>query len=206
MLVESTKGSRNQAQEIYGNLHILRQAMHHSMDPTINIEFSTFLSSHLIQSYHFPKPKTLKLRHKCKKEDDAVRRLFPHSTLQFYNVLHIGRLRISTRSYSHGKTSDDSNVLFLSSGTERFGRICAIFRVDDGEPVLFIAYLLNATPMVCNIDDSPKYEFRGIQVSPKSLWSFVLVEIKGFIEKTVLFEHDNHSNYFFRFPNLVHSS
>ena len=50
--------------------------------------------------------------HQCKKEDTAVRRLFPHSKLQIYNVLYIDRLLRTIRSYSYGKKCDDSNILF----------------------------------------------------------------------------------------------
>ena len=43
ILVRSTKGSRNQAQEIIENLNVLQHATCRSMDYMMNGEFSTFL-------------------------------------------------------------------------------------------------------------------------------------------------------------------
>ena len=156
--------------------------------------------------HYLLKTNDLVLQHKCKKEDTAVRGLFPHSKLQFYNVLYVGRLRLTTRSYSHGKKSDDSNILFRFNGTENFGRIRSIFVADDSQPILYVAHFINSTPLICNIDNSTKYEYSGIQIAMTTTICFLLVEVKDFIEKTVLFEGRNHHHCFFRFPNLIHSS
>jgi len=189
-----------------GNLYLLQRALRHSLDPTIQTDFAAYLSTYLLHFNHHAKQQNFKLRHQHKKEDSAVRRFFPHATLSFYHTLHIDHLRLSTRSYSNKKAADDSNILFLLSGNKYFGRIRSIFTVDGGQPVLLVAYLLNASPLVCLLDGSAKFEYSGIQTALKPNWSSVLINVKDFIEKTVLFESPSCQCCFFRFPNLIHSS
>jgi hypothetical protein len=71
---------------------------------------------------------------------------------------------------------------------------------------LTLAYLLNVSPLVCSLDGSTKFEYSGIQIASTANWSFVLINVKDFIEKTVLFESPDRQCCFFRFPNQVHSS
>ena len=187
------------------NLYLFQQALHHSLDPTIPTHFAAYLSTNLHSDYHH-KQQELKLRHEHKKEDSAVRRFFPNAKLNFFHTLHIDHLRLSTRSYSNKKATDDSNILFLSSGNKCFGCIRSIFTVDGEEPILLVAYLLNASPLVCPFDGSTKFEYSGIYTASKSKWSLVLINVNDFIEKTVFFESPSRQYCFFRFPNLVHSS
>lgn len=73
MLVRATKSVRNQGQEMIGNLCLIQHALRHSLDPTIQTDFATYLSTHL-HSNHHPIQENFKLRHQHKKEDSAVRR------------------------------------------------------------------------------------------------------------------------------------
>ena len=206
MLVRSTKGSRNHGQEMIGNLCLLQHALRHSLDPTIKRDFAVYLSRQFLHSDYHLKQQNFKVSHPHKKEDSGVRHLFPHATLDFYHTLHINHLRLSTRSYSNTKTTDDSNILFLLNGSKCFGRIHSIFTVDDKELLLIVAYLLNTSPLICPLDGSTKYEYSAIQTALSTNWTFVPVNVNDFIEKTVLFEGPNRQYCFFRFPNLVHSS
>jgi len=206
MLIRATKGPKNLGQEMIGNLYVLQHAFRHSLDPTINTDFASFLSTRLLHSYRHLKNQNFKVKHQQKKEDPGVRRLFPGEKLEFYNTLHIDLLRLSTRSYSHNKTTDDSNILFLLNGNMSFGRIRSIFTVNGGEPLLFVAHLLHVSPLIYPLDRSSKFEYSGIHKASTTNWSFLLINIKDFVEKTVLFESPDRQHYFFRFPNLVHSS
>ena len=208
VLVRSTKGSRNQAQEMIENLHVLQHAKRHCMDRTINEDFAQFLSCNLIRSPNLDrlKNKRLILKQKCSKEDSYVRRMFPNSDLRFFQVLYLDELRLSIRSYSHGKTSDDSNILFRTNAIEKFGRIRSIVTVDDQQPILLVACFADASPLVCPIDTAGSFECNTIQVSSSTIWSYTLVDVDDFIEKTVFFESPDRHCSFFRFPNLTYSS
>ncbi|CAF1527503.1 unnamed protein product [Adineta ricciae] len=208
VLVKSTKGPRNQAEEIMQNLHVLQHAKRHCMDPTMSSDFASFLFSTFFHSKLVDDSKRtrLLLKHKCSKEDASVRLLFPSAQLDFFDVIYLDDCRLSTRSYSHGKTSDDSNILFRLNGTEQFGRIRAIFTLNRSQPMIFVAHFLNNSPLVCPLDQSQKIEFPGIQFSSSVRWSYILIDIDDFIEKTVYFESAGAGVSFCRFPNLTHSS
>ena len=187
MLVRSTQGFRNQAHEMSKNLNIFQHAIRHSNTSTVNTDLAAFLSSKLIPFHHFPNHEDLRVHHNCKKEDSAVRALFPQSNLQYFSVLHIRGTCLTTRAYAHGKTSDDSNILFPLNGIKSFCRIRSIFTVNGGSPIVFVANLLNVTPLVYCIDSSTTYEYPGIQMASKYISSFVLVDVKNFIEKPDFF-------------------
>ena len=148
----------------------------------------------------------LVLKHRCKTLDAHVKRLFSNHDLQCYNVLYIGNVRLTTHSYSDGKTADDSSILFHLNGNQRFGRIQSIFTADNANPILFVAHLTDQKPLVCPLDDSHNVEFTAIQISTTTNWSYICVEIDDFIEKTTFFDTDDHQSCFCRFPTLTHSS
>lgn len=207
ILVRSTKGSRNQAQEIIENLNVLQHATRQSMDPLMNGEFSAFLSQlGNIRSADRAEKGRLVLKHKCEKPDPHIQRLFPNHGVQRYNVLYIDHIRLSTFAYSEGKTTDDSNIVFRLHGNERFGRICSIFTSFGEQPTLFVAHLTDESPLVCPLDDQHNIECSFIQTSPTTNWSYVCVDIHDFIEKTTFYQTDDHHSCFCRFPNLTHSS
>jgi hypothetical protein len=197
---------RNQAQEIINNLHIIQYALRHSTDPTMNAGLSQCLRSYLSDRRDEKSNNRVQAHHIQKKEDACVRRLFPDSNIKYFQSLHIGRCRLSTRAYAHGKTTDDSNIVFNLNGNEQFGRIRSIIRVDSNEPLLFVAQLSDTLPLVCSIDDLEDHTYSRIQISSHNRWSFVLVEVKDFIEKSALYESPDGRCYFFRFPNLTHCS
>ena len=207
IMVRSTKGSRNQAQEIIENLNVLQHATRKSMDPMMNEEFSAFLLQlGNIRSTDRVEKGRLVLKHKCEHPDPHIQLLFPNHDVQGYNVLFIDHVRLSTFAYSKGKTTDDSNILFRLNGDERFGRICSIFTMFGEQPTLFVAHLTDGSPLVCRLYDQRNIECSFIQTSPTTNWSYVCVEIHDFIEKTSFYESDERHSRFCRFPNLTHSS
>ena len=207
VLVRLTKGARNQAQEIIQNLHVLQNAKRHCMDPAMNPEFASFLACNFIH------PKTVRhsagtrllLKNRCVNDDASVRLLFPSARLDFFKVLYLNDCRLCTSSYSHGKTTDDSNILFPLNGNERFGRIRAIFTINGGHPMLFVAHLGGGLPLVCALEQS-HVEFPGIRIASSTEWSYTLTDIDAFLEKTVYWEDLHGNSSFYRFPNLIHSS
>ena len=144
--MRSTRGSRNQAQEMIENLHVLQYAKRHCMDRTINEDFAQFLSCNLIRLANLGRLKNKRsiLKQNCSKEDSYVSRIFPNSDLRFFQVLYLDELRLFIRSYSHGKTSDDSNILFRTNAIEKFGRIRSIVIVNDQHSILFVACFADA--------------------------------------------------------------
>ena len=207
-LVRSTKGSRNHAQEMIENLHVLQHAKRHSMDRTMSTDFASFLSTRLrgLNINNSSNNQCLVLKHKCTQEDQCLRRIFPNAALDFYQVLYLGDTRLTIRSYSHRKTSDDSNILFRMNGSEKFGRIRSIVYVNGASPIFYVAHLRDGSPLVCPIDASSNFEFTMIQISPSTTWSYTLMNVDDFIEKTVFFESPDRRSCFYRFPNLCHSS
>jgi hypothetical protein len=176
------------------------------MDPSMPIEMALFFASRLTGRLRIKSNKHMQAHHKATKEDPPVRVLFPHAHLEFYQTLTIGRLRLCTQLYSQSKVADDSNIVFSLNGNETFGRIRSIVSVDGGEPLLFVTHLRNVLPLVCPIDDVEDYAYTHIRISADQHWSFVLVEVKDFVEKSVFYRSPNGQCVFFRFPNLTHCS
>lgn len=206
MLTRATRGVRNQAQEMINNLRIIQHPLRHSVDPTMNTELAYFVQSRLTDRRRSKFSKQVQTHHKVRTEDASVRRLFPHALINYYQTLNLGRVRLCTRSYSHEKIADDSNIVFRLNGNEKFGRIRAIVTVDGRQPLMFVAHLSNVLPLVCRIDTSETFSYPGIQTGLDLHWSFVLINIDDFVEKCVYFERSNSCCTFFRFPNLTHCS
>ena len=206
MLTRATRGVRNQAQEMINNLHMIQHALRHSTDPTMNTDLAHFVESRLTDRHRRKVSKHVQTHHKLRIEDASVRRLFPRALIDYYQTLYLGRVRLCTRSYSHVKIADDSNIVFRLNGHEKFGRIRAIITVDGGEPLLFVAHLSNVVPLVCRIDASETFNYPDIQIGLDQHWSFVLIDVDDFVEKSVLFENPDSCCSFFRFPNLTDCS
>ena len=206
MLTRAIRGVRNQAQEMIINLHIIQHALRHSIDPTMNADLAYFVESRLTDRRRSKVNKHVQTHHKLRIEDASVRRLFPHALIDYYQTLNLGRVRLRTRSYSHTKIADDSNIVFRLNGNEKFGRIRAIITVDGGEPLLFVAHLPNVLPLVCRIDTSETFTYPAIQTGLDLQWSFVLIDVYDFVEKSVFFESPHSCCSFSRFPNLTHCS
>ena len=206
MLTRATRGVRNQAKEMINNLQIIQCALRHSMDPTMNSEFALFFTSRMTDRRRWKFGRRVEAHHLCNKEDSAVRLLFPHADIKFYQALNIGHIRLCTRCYSSAKIADDSNIIFRLNDNETFGRIRSILTVDGGEPLLFVVHLSRVSPLACSIDEFENFTYTRIQVSSDMNWSYVLIEAKDFVEKSVLYESLNGHCFFFRFPNLTHCS
>ncbi|CAF3331406.1 unnamed protein product [Rotaria socialis] len=53
------------------------------------------------------------LGHLRKEDDSVVRLLFPFAHIKYYQTVHVGRIRLCTRTYAEGKVADDSNIIFI---------------------------------------------------------------------------------------------
>ncbi|CAM2716170.1 unnamed protein product [Rotaria socialis] len=87
------------------------------------------------------------LGHLRKEDDSVVRLLFPFAHIKYYQTVHVGRIRLCTRTYAEGKVADDSNIIFIFDNVQYPGKIRSIFTIDDGEPHLLVAYIANLTPL-----------------------------------------------------------
>ena len=94
------------------NLHIVQHALRHSNDRTMNTDLAYFVQNRLVDRRHIKAHNHMQLQHKSRVEDASVRRLFPLSNIAYYQSLNIGHIRLCTRSYSHAKYADDSNIIF----------------------------------------------------------------------------------------------
>ena len=205
--MKTTKGSRNQAQEIIENLSVIQHAKRHLFDPLMNNSFRAYLRANSSVTLDPPQTdRTFVLRNQCSEEDADVRRLFPHDNIQFFNVLYLKKTRLCTLAYGRGKTTDDSNILFRLNGRNRFGRIRTIFRIDDDLPVLFVTNFVNGSPLICSLDNNHKMEYPDIQIAAAVNWSNVCIDIDDFVEKTTFYETSGQESCFCRFPTLIHSS
>jgi hypothetical protein len=172
----------------------------------MNTDFANYLSNRFMHHYPTGGLQNCQLRHVSKNEDQLVRLLFPLAELKFYQTLHIGRVRLTIRSYSEGKVADDSNIIFLLHGIEHPGKIRSIFTIDDGEPYLLVAYITNLTPLTCEIDENENFVYPNICFSSSSKWDYVPIEVTDFIEKNVYFRSPTGMSYFLRHPTLEHCS
>jgi hypothetical protein len=105
----------------------------------MNTDFANYLSSRFTGNQLNDTLQVCRLRHETKGEDQLVRLLFPFTKVKYYQIVHVGKNRLSTRSYAEGKTADDSNIIFLLDGMEYPGRIRSIFTVDDAVPLRLVA-------------------------------------------------------------------
>ncbi|CAF4169948.1 unnamed protein product [Rotaria magnacalcarata] len=145
-------------------------------------------------------------RHPSKNPDELVRVFFPHSKVNFYQTLHIGKLRLCTRSYATNKIADDSNIIFLLDGIEYSSRIRAIFTLDNDEPYLLVAYLRDLNPLTYAINVNENVAYPNILYTSTSKWNFTPIEVNDFIEKSAFFRSTAGISYFLRFPTLEHCS
>ncbi|CAF4340227.1 unnamed protein product [Rotaria magnacalcarata] len=145
-------------------------------------------------------------RHPSINPDELVRVFFPHSKINFYQTLHIGKLRLCTQSYATNKIADDSNIIFLPDGIEYSSRIRAIFTLDNDEPYLLVAYLRDLNPLTCAINVNENFAYPNILYTSTSKWNFTPIEVKDFIENSTFFRSTAGISYFLRFPTLQHCS
>jgi hypothetical protein len=105
----------------------------------MNTDFANYLSSRFTGNQLNDTLQVCRLRHETKGEDQLVRLLFPFTKVKYYQTVHVGKIRLSTRSYAEGEIADDSNIIFLLDGMEYPGRIRSIFTVDDAVPLRLVA-------------------------------------------------------------------
>ncbi|CAF4467278.1 unnamed protein product [Rotaria magnacalcarata] len=129
-----------------------------------------------------------------------------HCVQVVQSVLHIGDTVDDFGPMTNYTTFQFENDLGKFNGTCNFGRIRSIVTIDEAQPISYVAQLQNVLPLICSLDESIKYEFSGIQIAPKVLSSFILIDVDDIIEKTVLFESPTLATCVYRFPNLIHSS
>ena len=124
LLMRTSKSTRRHAQELITNLHLMQAACWHFKDlPVFNTATAIYLFSSFVNRHSNNGQQKYKLRHQCTILDTIVHVFFPQSNINTYQTLHIGKLRLCTRSCSEKKLADDSNILFLLNGAMYPGRI-----------------------------------------------------------------------------------
>ena len=162
--------------------------------------------SQLGYSYSGSKNLDIRVSHPTTRIDRLASLYFPAGKISFYNTIHIGRLRLCTRTYGENKVADDSNILFILNGNEYPGRIRSVCTIDDGEPFLIVGYLSNLTPFSCEMNDNKIFHYPNIKRSTDRDWLFVPIPIKDFVEKIVFYTDEGGVCHFLRFPTLQHCS
>ncbi len=172
----------------------------------MNTDFANYLSSRFAGNQSNDSLQVCRLRHESKRDDQLVRLIFPFTKIKYYQTVHVGKIRLSTRSYAERKIADDSNIIFLLDGIEHPGRIRSIFTIDDGAPLLLVAYITNLTPLTCEIDENENFVYPNILFTATTVWNYAPIEMKHFIEKSVFFQSPRGVSHFMRYPTLDHCS
>ncbi|CAF1484871.1 unnamed protein product [Adineta steineri] len=207
LLTRITKGTRRHAQEIINNLHIIQEAYCHLNDLALtHNDFGEYLSSRFTNYKVNNLSQDCRLGHASKKEDSLVQLLFPLTKVKCYQTIHLGKLRLCTRTYAEGKVADDSNIIFVLDRVQRPGKIRAIFTIDDGEPHLLMAYITVLSPFTCQIDENENFTYHNILSSTNSTWQYVPIRLEAFVEKSIFFRSVGGVSYFLRQPTLDHCS
>jgi len=187
-------------------LHLLQAAIVHLNQSSLNFNLTQFLSSHL--NYSMSKPDmTIRLSHETKQQHPLPPIFFPQAVIKYFDVLYIGHMRIWTTQYAKQKKADDSSIIFQLNNISTFGRVCSIFSVKDGQPLLLVNYLEKTEPLRCHISSNTlNFHYEHIRCGDNSTEKSCLIEISDFIEKCVYFQPSKNISYFYRFPTLLHSS
>ncbi|CAF4363060.1 unnamed protein product [Rotaria socialis] len=148
LLTRITKSTRRHAQELIGNLHLIQEAYCHLNNFNfMNSNFANYLFTRFACHRKSDDSTHCQLGHLRKEDDSVVRLLFPFAHIKYYQTVHVGRIRLCTRTYAEGKVADDSNIIFIFDNVQYPGKIRSIFTIDDGEPHLLVAYIANLTPL-----------------------------------------------------------
>ena len=207
LLTRINQSTRRHAQELIGNLHLIQEAYCHVKVFTyMNTDFANYISSRFTGNPLDGSLQVYRLGHQSKSDDELVRLLFPFTTIKYYQTVHLGKIRLSTRSYAEGKNADDSNIIFLLDGVEYPGRIRSIFTIDDDTPLLLVAYITNLTPLTCEIEQNEECIYPNILSTSTTEWKYAPIEMKHFIEKSVFFRSPRGVSHFMRYPTLDHCS
>ncbi|CAF1058031.1 unnamed protein product [Rotaria magnacalcarata] len=172
----------------------------------MNSNFANYLFNRFACHRKSDDSKHYQLGHLRKEDDSLVRLLFPFTQIKYYQTVYVGRIRLCTRTYAEGKVADDSNIIFIFDNVQYPGKIRSIFTIDDGEPHLLVAYIANLTPLTCEIDDTENFVYDNILFATTTKWSYVPIEVKAFVEKSIFFRSSAGISYFFRQPTLDHCS
>jgi len=172
----------------------------------MNTDFANYLASRFTDNRSNDGLQVYRLRHESKSDDQIVRLLFPLTKIKYYQIVLIGKTKLCTRSYAEAKIADDSNIIFLLDGMEYPRRIHSIFTVDDGPPLLVVAYITNLTPLTCEIDENEKFVYPNILFTATTAWNYAPIEMKHFIEKSVFFQSPRGVSHSMRYPTRDHCS
>jgi hypothetical protein len=128
ILVRSTKGSRNQAQEMIENLHVLQHAKRHCMNRTINEDFAQFLSCNLIRSPNLDRPKNKRLILKTnapKKTHMYVVCFLPQTfdSSKFYILMNYVYPSVLTHMVKHPTTPISCSAIMPSRSSDEFDQL-----------------------------------------------------------------------------------
>ncbi|CAF4736631.1 unnamed protein product [Rotaria socialis] len=114
LLTRITKSTRRHAQELIGNLHLIQEAYCHLNNFNfMNSNFANYLFTRFACHRKSDDSTHCQLGHLRKEDDSVVRLLFPFAHIKYYQTVHVGRIRLCTRTYAEGKVADDSNIIFI---------------------------------------------------------------------------------------------
>ncbi|CAF2064235.1 unnamed protein product [Rotaria magnacalcarata] len=100
----------------------------------MNSNFANYLFNQFACHRKNDGSKHCQLGHLRQEDDSLVRLLFPFTQIKYYQIAHVGRIRLCTRNYTEGKVADDSNIMFIFDNVQHPGKNRSNFPIDDGEP------------------------------------------------------------------------
>jgi hypothetical protein len=182
------RSARRHAQELIDNLHLIREAYFHLNDlASMNTDFANYLSNQFTSCQTSNRLQNCRLCHESKSDDKLVRLLFRLTEIKYYQTLYVGKIRLCTRSYDDGKVADNSNIIFLFDGIAYPGKIRTILTIEGAEPYLLVGYMINLTPLTCQIDEKDNFAYHNILSTATSKWNYISIEVKNLVEKSVYF-------------------
>ncbi|CAF1295653.1 unnamed protein product, partial [Rotaria magnacalcarata] len=97
----------------------------------MNSNFANYLFNQFACHRKNDGSKHCQLGHLRQEDDSLVRLLFPFTQIKYYQIAHVGRIRLCTRNYTEGKVADDSNIMFIFDNVQHPGKNRSNFPIDD---------------------------------------------------------------------------
>lgn len=147
------------------------------------------------------------IRHLHQMKDHSVAlisNMWSGKQISYFSTMFIGRVRLTTAAFAHGKRINDSSILVKINGINTFAIVKEIFLVEEQMSFLQVCCLMDNRSFVC-ATESNRFTFNDIQEG--SMGSNCIVPSTNFVEKCVRIEYPSNSSLtFIRFPNLSESS
>ena len=102
----------------------IQYALRHSMDPAMNSDLALFSTSRVTDRHRLKRDHRVEAHHLCSKDDTAVRLLFPHADIKFYEAFNIGHKYVCVLDLIETRRSQMTEALFFAWGKKQILGSC----------------------------------------------------------------------------------